>query len=86
MHIVHNNIGMNTAYVSGPGARTYERLVTKQARAARTSKSDLVARYVIEKSVETEYPGHLLQGLAFRTRSVPDWSPCGSLGGGQRPR
>lgn len=35
----------------------YERLVTKQARAARTSKSDLVARYVIEKSLETEFPG-----------------------------
>jgi uncharacterized protein (DUF433 family) len=32
-------------------------LVTKQARAARTSKSDLVARYVIEKSLETEFPG-----------------------------
>jgi uncharacterized protein (DUF433 family) len=31
--------------------------VTKQARAARTSKSDLVARYVIEKSLETEFPG-----------------------------
>ncbi len=35
----------------------YERLLTKQARAARTSKSDLVARYVIEKSLETEFPG-----------------------------
>jgi uncharacterized protein (DUF433 family) len=32
-------------------------LVAKQARAARTSKSDLVARYVIEKSLETEFPG-----------------------------
>ena len=57
VHIVHNNIGMNTAYVSGRVPARYERLVTKQARAARTSKSDLVARYVIEKSVETEYPG-----------------------------
>jgi uncharacterized protein (DUF433 family) len=35
----------------------YERLVAKQARAARTTKSDLVARYVIEKSLETEFPG-----------------------------
>ena len=35
----------------------YQRLVTKQARAARTSKSNLVARYVIEKSLETEFPG-----------------------------
>ncbi len=57
VHIVHNNTGMNTAYVSGRVPARYERLVTKQARAARTSKSDLVARYVIEKSVETEYPG-----------------------------
>jgi uncharacterized protein (DUF433 family) len=32
-------------------------LVAKQARAAKTSKSDLVARYVIEKSLETEFPG-----------------------------
>jgi len=31
--------------------------VAKQARAAKTSKSDLVARYVIEKSLETEFPG-----------------------------
>jgi len=32
-------------------------LVAKQARAAGTSKSDLVARYVMEKSIETEFPG-----------------------------
>ncbi|HYV32946.1 MAG TPA: hypothetical protein VEO53_17790 [Candidatus Binatia bacterium] len=31
--------------------------MVKQARAAKTSKSDLVARYVIEKSLETEFPG-----------------------------
>ena len=31
--------------------------MAKQARAAKTSKSDLVARYVIEKSLETEFPG-----------------------------
>jgi hypothetical protein len=48
---------MNSAYVSGRVPARYERLVTKQARAARTSKSDLVARYVIEKSLETEFPG-----------------------------
>jgi uncharacterized protein (DUF433 family) len=48
---------MNTAYVSGRVPARYERLVTRQARAARTSKSDLVARYVIEKSIETEFPG-----------------------------
>lgn len=46
-----------TAYVSGRVPARYKRLVTKQARAARTSKSDLVARYVIEKSLETEFPG-----------------------------
>jgi uncharacterized protein (DUF433 family) len=32
-------------------------MVARQARAAKTSKSDLVARYVIEKSLETEFPG-----------------------------
>jgi hypothetical protein len=35
----------------------YERLVRQQARTARTSKSDLVGLYVIEKSIETEFPG-----------------------------
>ena len=48
---------MSTAYVSGRVPARYERLVAKQARAARTSKSDLVARYVIEKSLETAFPG-----------------------------
>ena len=48
---------MTTAYVSGRVPARCERLVTKQAPAARTSKSDLVARYVIEKSLETEFPG-----------------------------
>src|SRR5215467_5370826 len=48
---------MNSGYVSGRVPARYERLVTKQARAARTSKSDLVARYVIEKSLESEFPG-----------------------------
>ena len=48
---------MSTAYVSGRVPARYERLVTKQARAARMSKSDLVARHVIEKSLETEFPG-----------------------------
>jgi hypothetical protein len=48
---------MSAAYVSGRVPARYERLVARQARAARTSKSDLVARYVIEKSIETEFPG-----------------------------
>jgi hypothetical protein len=48
---------MSTAYVSGRVPARFERLVTRQARGARTSKSDLVARYVIEKSLETEFPG-----------------------------
>ena len=48
---------MSTAYVSGRVPPRYERLVVKQAEAARTSKSDLVARYVIEKSLEAEFPG-----------------------------
>jgi uncharacterized protein (DUF433 family) len=48
---------MSSAYVSGRVPARYERLVAKQARAAKTSKSDLVARYVIEKSLETEFPG-----------------------------
>ena len=43
--------------MSGRVPARYERLVSKQARAARTSKSDLVARYVVEKSLETEFPG-----------------------------
>ena len=57
VHSVHNDHFMSTAYVSGRVPARYERLVTKQARAARTSKSDLVAKYVIEKSLETEFPG-----------------------------
>jgi uncharacterized protein (DUF433 family) len=48
---------MNTAYVSGRVPPRYERLVVKQAQAAKTTKSNLVARYVIEKSLETEFPG-----------------------------
>jgi hypothetical protein len=57
VHSVHKDGVMSTAYVSGRVPTRYERLVAKQARAARTSKSDLVARYVIEKSFETEFPG-----------------------------
>jgi uncharacterized protein (DUF433 family) len=56
VHSAHTQ-DMSKAYVSGRVPARYERLVTKQARAARTSKSDLVARYVIEKSLETEFPG-----------------------------
>ena len=48
---------MSAAYVSGRVPVRYERLVARQARMARTSKSDLVARYVIEKALETEFPG-----------------------------
>ena len=48
---------MRTAYVSARVPLRYEQLVKKQARAAKTSKSDLVARYVMEKSLEREYPG-----------------------------
>jgi uncharacterized protein (DUF433 family) len=48
---------MSTAYISGRVPARFGRLVVKQARAAKTSKSDLVARYVIEKSLETEFPG-----------------------------
>ena len=43
---------MSTAYVSGRVPLRCERLVVKQARAAKTSKSNLVARYVMEKSLE----------------------------------
>ena len=57
VHSVHKTGGVKTAYVSGRVPARYERLVARQARAARTSKSDLVARYVIEKSLETEFPG-----------------------------
>jgi hypothetical protein len=62
---------MSTAYVSGRVPTRYERLVTKQARAARTSKSDLVARYVIEKSLETEFPGILRIPAIVITSSSP---------------
>src|SRR5438552_608270 len=48
---------MSTAYVSGRVPERYARLIVRQARAAKTSKSDLVARYVIEKSLEAEFPG-----------------------------
>ena len=57
MHTVHKTWTVSTAYVSGRVPARFERLVARQARAARTSKSDLVARYVIEKSLETEFPG-----------------------------
>lgn len=48
---------MNTSYVSGRVPARYGRLLARQARASKTSKSDLVARYVIEKSLESEFPG-----------------------------
>lgn len=61
VHTVHKTEVVSSAYVSGRVPARYERLMAKQARAAKTSKSDLVARYVIEKSLETEFPG-----IAFR--------------------
>ena len=89
MHSVHTLDNMSTAYVCGRVPARYERLVTKQARAARTSKSDLVARYVIEKSLETEFPGisfrDSLSGRPSSHRGLPvtsrqgmeflDWNP-----------
>ncbi len=57
VHTVHKTGVDEYAYVSGRVPARYERLVARQARAARTSKSHLVARYVIEKSLETEFPG-----------------------------
>ena len=57
MHSVHKFACVGTAYISGRVPVRFERLVAKQARAARTSKSDLVARYVMEKSLEAEFPG-----------------------------
>ena len=67
---------MSTAYVSGRVPARYERLVAKQARAARTCKSDLVARYVIEKTLGSGVPRHLVSGLALPPRSLSDgpWS------------
>ena len=62
VHSVHNTEVMSTAYVSGRVPARYERLVARQARSSRTSKSDLVARYVIEKSLETEFPGISFRG------------------------
>ena len=57
VHTVHKTWVMKSAYVSGRVPARYERLVARQARAAKTSKSDLVARYVVEKALETEFPG-----------------------------
>jgi uncharacterized protein (DUF433 family) len=48
---------MSTSYISGRVPSRFDRLIKKQARVAKTSKSGLVARYVIEKSLETEFPG-----------------------------
>jgi uncharacterized protein (DUF433 family) len=48
---------MGTRYVSGRLPLEYERLVIKQARAAKTSKSNLVVRYVMEKTIENVFPG-----------------------------
>ena len=62
MHSVHKiSFQMSTSYISGRVPSRYERLIKKQARVAKTSKSNLVARYVIEKSLETEF-----LGISFR--------------------
>ncbi len=52
VHSVQKAEAMSSAYVSGRVPGRYARLVAKQARAAKTSKSDLVARYVIGVSAE----------------------------------
>ena len=52
---------MSSTYISGRLPARFKELVIKQARACKTSKSNLVTRYVIEKLLETEYPG-----IAFR--------------------
>ena len=57
VHIVHKTKEVSTAYISGRVPLRFEQLVLKQARVAKTSKSNLVARYVMEKSLENEYPG-----------------------------
>jgi len=57
VHTVHKLTVMSSAYISSRVPASFQRLVVKQARAAKTSKSDLVARYVMEKSIETEFPG-----------------------------
>lgn len=54
---MHNRFFVNTACVSARVPRRCERLVQKQALAAKTTKSSLVARYVVEKSLESEFPG-----------------------------
>jgi uncharacterized protein (DUF433 family) len=48
---------MPTGYLSARVPPKYEQLVQQQARSAKISKSKLVARYVIEKSLEAEFPG-----------------------------
>jgi hypothetical protein len=81
VHDVHRYRFMSTAYVSGRVPARYARLVAKQARAAKTSKSDMVARYVIEKSLETRRPfrldasprqagSRLRQGVSRGDRSI----------------
>jgi hypothetical protein len=66
---------MSTAYVSGRVPARYERLVSKQARAARTSKSDLVARYVIERSLESEFPGSRFAIRCQGEEAEKVWAP-----------
>ena len=48
---------MTSAAVSCRVPIEIERLLAKQALAARTTRGKLVARYVVEKVIETEFPG-----------------------------
>ena len=56
--------------MSGRIPARYERLVARQARGAKTSKSDLVARYVIEKP-RAGVPRYFLSRFALRSRGLP---------------
>ena len=74
------------AYVSGRVASRYERLVARQARIAKTSKSDLVARYVIEKSLETEFPGISFRNSLSGREAFLTGAPGGCVGSPGRPQ
>jgi hypothetical protein len=57
---------MGSAYVSGRVPTRYERLVTKQARAAKTSKSDLVPRDTSSKRVSKPSFLEFLSAIRFQ--------------------
>ncbi len=56
VHSVHNTDDMSSAFVSARVSLKVEQMVVRQARHAKTSKSNLVARYVVEKSLESDFP------------------------------